>query len=167
MISSIPRFINADTFSLLQKVHRVQNLHAADGVGAQFQFHSNWRLKPDDPLLPLIRKDDGALDVARLSVGGDRSAFGKVRKLWREHLGIDDAALSLAARTFAIIEQLDTLQDLRERLDDRLGWRGLRRVPSDEAGFFYDDLITKLQAQGRVEFIARELCSDVPKGKAL
>ena len=74
-----PKFINADTFSLLQKVHRVQNLHATDGVGAQFQFHSNWRLKLDDPLLPLIRKDDGALDVVQLSMGGDRSALGKVR----------------------------------------------------------------------------------------
>jgi hypothetical protein len=160
-----PKFINAETFSLLQKVHRVQKLHAADGFGAQFQFHSNWRLKPDDPLLPLIRKDDGALDVARLSVGGDRSALGKVRKLWREHLGIDDAALGLAARTFAIIEQLDTLQELRERLDDRLGWRGLRRVPSDEAGFFYDDLIAKLQAQGRIEFTRESFAAMCRKEK--
>jgi hypothetical protein len=147
-----PRFINADTASLLQKLHRAQQQHAAHGVGARFRFHTNWRLDADDPILPIIRKDDGVLDVIRFSTGTDRSAMGKVRKLWRDHLGIDDAALALAARTFAIIEEMDTLESLRERLDDRLACRGLRRIPSDEVGFFYDDVIKKLQAQGRKEF---------------
>lgn len=147
-----PKFINAETFSFLQKVNRAQCLHAADGVGSQFQLHTNWRMQTDDALLSLIRKDVGALDMDRFMDGGDRSAVGKIRKLWRDHLGIDDVALGLTARTLAIIEQLDTLADLRERLDDRLGWHGLRRIPSDEAGFFYDDVITKLQAQGRIAF---------------
>lgn len=72
-----PQFINAETNSLLRKVHTAQNLYAADGAGAQFQFHTNWRLQADDPLLPIIRKDDGALDIAKLRIGGDRSALGK------------------------------------------------------------------------------------------
>jgi SMODS-associated and fused to various effectors sensor domain len=147
-----PKFINADTVSLLQKVHRAQQLYAADGVGARFQFHSNWRLDASDPVLSIIRKDDGVLDIIKFSTGTDRSEIGKVRKLWRDHLGIDDAALALAARTFAIIEEMDTLESLRERLDDRLSCRGLRRIPSDETGFLYDDVIKKLQAQRRTEF---------------
>lgn len=89
----------------------------------------------------------------------------KIRKLWRDHLGIDDEALALAAQTFAIIEQLDTLDDLRERLDDRLAGRGLRRVPSDETGFFYDDLIMKLQAQGRITFDRQSFAAMCDKEK--
>ena len=73
-----PGFINADTVSLLQKVHRAQQLHATDGMGSRFQFHTNWRLDVNDPVLPIIRKDDGVLDVVKLSTGTDRSAIGKV-----------------------------------------------------------------------------------------
>lgn len=39
-----------------------------------------------------------------------------------------------------------------QRLNDRFAVIGLMRVSSAEAGFFYDDLIAKLHAQGRASF---------------
>lgn len=148
-----PAFINAQRYSLLHKAHQAQTQHAPDGAGCRFELVTNWRIKADDPLLELVRKESDALDLGRLFDGTtDRSRVGRVRKLWREHLGIDHANLKLVARTLAVAETPESLESLRERLDDKFATVGMRRVPASESGFFYDDLAAKLLAQGRVEF---------------
>jgi hypothetical protein len=148
-----PAFINAERFSILQRAHKAQVQHGADGFGYQFRFVTNWRLKPDDPLQQLVRKESDALDITCLFEGTtDRSRMGQVRKLWREHLGLDHAALTLVARVLAIAEAPESLASLRERLDDKFAVVGMKRVPAHEAAFFYDDLIVKLLAQGRIQF---------------
>jgi hypothetical protein len=149
----LPSFINAKTHSLLQRSHAAQLAHAPDGTGSQFELFTNWRLKPGDPLIELVRKQTDALDLARLFDGTtDASRMGKVRKLWRQHLRIDDDALRLVARTMTIAERPESLESLRERLDDRFAVVGLRRIPPSETAFIYDDLVAKLLAQGRIEF---------------
>ena len=105
-------FINAETFSLLQRAHNAQTQYAADGVGYQFTLVTNWRLTPDDPLQQLVRKESDALDLTSLFDGTtDRSRMGQVRKLWREHLGLDHAGLALVARVLAeqyLVAHFDT-----------------------------------------------------------
>lgn len=91
------------------------------------------------------------------------SMMGKVREAWSGHLGIDHDGLRLVARTLAISRRLESGADLRERLNDRFPAVGMRRVPPSETGFFYDDLIRKLHAQGRNTFDAasfRDLVAD-------
>ena len=147
-----PAFINAARHSLLQRAHQAQLDHAPDGTGVRFELKTNWRIHPDDPLFELIGKSSDAVDLDRLFVGKtDRSRMGAVRKLWREHLGIDDNALHLLARVLAVAETPESLMALRERLDERFAAVGLERVPASKSTFFYDDLIAKLLAQG-VEF---------------
>lgn len=148
-----PAFINAERYSFLQRAHLAQTQHAPDGTGCRFELLTNWRVKPDDPLLGLIRKAHNALDIDRLFEGKtDRGTMGQLRKLWCEHLGIDHAALELLARVLGIAEWSQSLDDLRARLDDRFAAVGMRRVPPAESAFFYDDLTAKLLAQGRIEF---------------
>lgn len=148
-----PAFINAQRYSLLQKAYQAQTQYAPDGIGCQFKLVTNWRVGPEDPLLGLVRKESDALDLGRLFDGTtDASRMGNVRKLWREHLEIDHASLNLVARTLAIAETVESLATQRERLDERFAAVGMKRVPASESGFFYDDLIAKLLAQGRVEF---------------
>jgi hypothetical protein len=148
-----PAFINAEKYSLLQRAHHAQTLHAADGFGCRFELVTNWRLKPGDPLLELVRKESDAVHLDRLFDGTtDKSRMGRVRQLWREHLEVDDAALRLVARVLAVSETPESLASLRERLDDKFASVGMKRVPAAESGFFYDDLIAKLLAQGRIEF---------------
>jgi SMODS-associated and fused to various effectors sensor domain len=48
--------------------------------------------------------------------------------------------------------RLESGDELRERLNDRFAATGMKRVPPAEAGFFYDDVIAKLHAQGRSTF---------------
>jgi len=148
-----PAFINAQRYSLLQNVYQAQTRHAPDGLGCRFELVTNWRIEANDPLLELVRKESDALDLGRLFDGTtDASRMGRVRKLWREHLGIDHAGLNLVARTLAVAETPESLASQRERLDEKFASVGMRRVPASETGFFYDDLIAKLLAQGRVEF---------------
>lgn len=149
----LPSFINAQTHSLLQRSHAAQIAYAPDGTGSQFELVTNWRLKAEDPLIDLIRKQADAIDLGRLFDGTtDASRMGKVRKLWRQHLGIDDASLRLATRTMIIAERPESLESLRERLDDRFAAVGMRREPAGQTAFIYDDLVAKLLAQGRIEF---------------
>jgi len=148
-----PAFINAERYSLLQRVHKAQTLHAPDGFGCRFELVTNWRLRPGDPLTELVRKESDALDLDRLFDGTtDQSHMGHVRKRWREHLEVDHGTLSLVARVLALAETPESLVSLRERLDEKFAVVGMKRVPATDSGFIYDDLIVKLLAQGRMEF---------------
>lgn len=148
-----PAFLNAQQFSLLQRALAAQQQHAPNGLGLRLELVTNWRIKADDPLLDLVRKESDAIDLDRLFEGKtERSRMGRVRKHWTDHLLIDDAALSPVARVLAIAEAPESLASLRERLDDKLAAVGMVRVSSSEAGFFYDDLTAKLLSQGRIEF---------------
>jgi len=157
-----PVFINASAVSLLQRAHEAQQRHAPLGEGARFKLVTNWRVNIKDPLIKLVLAQTHALDLDKLFDGTtDASAMGRLRKAWREHLGLDDQALALVIRTLGITLRLESGEELRERLNDRFAAVGLIKVTSDEAGFFYDDLIAKLHAQGRKEFDRvsfRELC---------
>ena len=162
-----PTFINARCYSLLQRAHQAQTQYAPDGIGCQFKLVTNWQIKAGDPLQILVRKESDALDLHRLfDSTTDASSMGRVRKIWREHLKIEDPCLILVARTLAIAETLDSLADLRERLDEKFFAVGMRRVPASESGFFYDDLIVKLLAHGRVEF-DRESFAEMARSKGL
>lgn len=149
-----PEFINAERFSLLQKAHQAQNKYAANGLGCRFELVTNWRIKSDDPLLDLVSKEADAINLGKLFDGTktNDSRMGRVRKLWSEHLELDHAGLQLVARTLAIAEASESLHSLQDRLDDKFASVGMRRVPPSETAFFYDDLIVKLSAQGRLEF---------------
>ena len=84
--------------------------------------------------------------------GGGASQMVRLRALWNEHLGIDDDELRLLARTLGVSMRLGSAEELRDRLNDKFGAVGMRRIPADEAGFGYDDIIAKLHAQGRKDF---------------
>lgn len=158
-----PAFINAESSSLLQRVHLAQSTYAPDGLGCRFDLKTNWRILPDDPLIHLVRKESDAIDNARLFDGTTgRSRMGQVRKLWCDHLGIAEKELALMTRTLAIVETTESLAALRERLDERFAVVGLKRVPASETSFPYDDLVFKLLDQGRLEFDRdsfRAMCS--------
>ncbi len=148
-----PAFTNATSQSFLQRARDAQVQHAPDGTGARFKLVTNWRLASNDPLIKLILMQWHALDLASLFDGTtDASAMGKLRKTWREHLAADETALRRVARTLGISLRLESGDDLRERLNDRFAAMGMKRVPAAEAGFFYDDVIAKLHAQGRSTF---------------
>jgi len=157
-----PEWINANKFSLLQRARAAQVAHARDGTGARFKLLTNWRIGQTDPLRGYINQKSKTLRLKDLFDGTtDRSMAGKVRKLWREHLGIDDQELMLLARTLSLDTDSTSLDDHRDNLDLLFENRGLRRVPINESSFVYDDVAFQWLAQGRLEFdrqTFREAC---------
>lgn len=151
-----PAFINANARSLLQRAHDAHQ--SAGGAGVRFKLVTNWMVERDDPLRTMIGTRSGALRHQRLfDDTTDRSRAGGVRKLWREHLEIDDETLRAFAAALAFGQARDTLGELRELLDTVFLAAGLRRIPSSESVFPYDDLVFEWMAQGRLEFDAAAL----------
>ncbi len=157
-----PEWINANRFSLLQRARAAQVAHARDGIGARFKLLTNWRIGQTDPLRGYINQKSKTLRLKDLFDGStDRSKAGKVRKLWREHLDIDDQELMLLARTLSLDTDSTSLEDHRDNLDLLFENRGLRRVPVNESSFVYDDVAFQWLAQGRLDFnpqTFREAC---------
>jgi hypothetical protein len=158
-----PEFSGGQSISFMQRARDAQAKFAPGGTGARFKLVTNWRLRHQDPLAQIILLQWHAVDLGRLFDGTtDASAMGRVRRAWREHLGLSEEALRLVARTLGVTQRLESGDDLRERLNDRFAVSGLIRVPAGEAGFFYDDLIAKLHAQGRKDFDRdsfRDMCA--------
>lgn len=157
-----PEWINANKFSLLQRAHAAQVVHAPGGIGARFKLLTNWRIGQADPLRSYIHPKSKTLRLKDLFDGTtDRSTAGKLRKLWREHLNIDDKELMLLARTLSLDTDFTSLDDHRDNLDLLFENRGLRRIPVSESSFVYDDVPFQWLAQGRLEFdrqTFREAC---------
>ncbi len=153
-----PEFINANSQSLLQRAHKAQLSYAPDGFGARFKLVTNWHIDKDDALRPLIRTRNGTLRLTDLfGTDTDKSKSGAIRKLWREHLSINEDELRVLARTLAFSTVSDSLDDLRESLDWRFAVVGLRRIPANESVFPYDHLVFKWLEQGRLEFDRQSL----------
>ncbi|TCT08970.1 SAVED domain-containing protein [Paralcaligenes ureilyticus] len=148
-----PEWINANKFSLLQRARAAQVAHARDGIGARFKLLTNWRIGQADPLHAYINQKSKTLRLKDLFDGTtDRSRAGRIRKLWRDHLGINDRELMLLARTLSLDTDSTSLDDHRDNLDLLFENRGLRRVPINESSFVYDDVAFQWLAQGRLEF---------------
>ena len=148
-----PEFINANARSFLQRARHAQLAYAGDEAGIRFKLLTNWRLDREDALREMVSTRSCAIRDKRLyATATDASRAGGVRKVWREHLAIDDDELRRFVRTLAFGEATDSLEDLRSILDIQFAYVGLHRIPLHESAFPYDDLIFQWMAQGRLEF---------------
>ncbi len=81
-----PAFIGATAVSLLQ---RLRDAVQKAGDGACFTFYTTDRIADGDTLGELVTNNDRTLLLDRLLDGTtDASRMGKVRALWRNHLGL-------------------------------------------------------------------------------
>lgn len=151
-----PSFINAQAFSLLQRIHEA--FRALDNPSAcRFYLYSPWQVHPDDPMSGVVSNQDGGIDWNRLVVGGAQSKTGKVRKLWMNHLELqteDDLCAILKPVRFHVGPPMD---ELGRRLNDRLRSVGLKPVDPHTLSNVYDELIKKLLVHGKTEMTATEL----------
>jgi len=149
-----PTFVNATRHSLLQRAYHAQLKIGSENTQFRLMLITNWRIDHKNPLSEIVRSESNAIDLDCLFDGKtERSCMGRVRKAWREHLSIDSAALKILAGRLVLAECPQTsLEDLRERLNERFSAVGMKQVPNSESCFLYDDLFFKLQAQTRLEF---------------
>jgi len=148
-----PEFINATATSFLQRAHNAFQASQAVGVRSTFKLITNWRVDPADALHGLIRTRSHTLKVDDLFAGKTpRSATGLVRQTWCDHLQIGDAELRALATTLGFGQVSESLEHLREQLDQACRTSGLRRIPSSGSSVPYDDIVFQWASQGRQVF---------------
>jgi hypothetical protein len=158
-----PAFIGASTFSILE---RLAEARKKAGRGACFSFLTTYRIKDDDPLGELVSGVDRSLILDRLFDGTktDGSRMGKVRKLWREHLGLtDNEALREALTGFRIFEGYRSLEELKEQIVLRAKMVGVITTLPTNSDFRLDELARALKKRGLNSFTRetfRQLCKD-------
>jgi hypothetical protein len=141
-----PEFIGARSISLLQRLKDAQTKAPA---GAYFTFLTTYRVKDGDPLSGLIAGTDRTLLIERLLDGTtDRSRVGKVRKCWREHLGlVTDDDLAGVLRGLRIVDGHRSLDELRSQINLKARLVGLLAFPEKDSDFRYDELARQLKVR--------------------
>lgn len=153
-----PAFIGAEKVSLLQKLRAAQLRRAPTGDGARFFIVSPWALADADPIRILVSTNNGELRLDKLFDGtGDGSVMGRVRKAWREHLGVGDDELEVTLRPLRVWFSTGSLALLGDQVNDKLIAAGFKPVEATSRVFTYSPLIQSLHASGRNVFTREEL----------
>lgn len=146
-----PSFINA-TRSLLQRFHDARSSLGDTSGWHRLHLLSNWKWSATDKLGPLLRlSDEGALPSQFFSAS-PRSALGKIRTSWRDHLSLTEVAFEDFARRLRLRVDYLSRTELRESLNERLINVGMREIPSDKTQNIYDTLTQQLIINGTNSF---------------
>ena len=145
-----PEFTGAQKYSILQ---RLQQAKAKAPANSDFFLITTDGIKEDDQLNQLISSVDDELRLDKLFVpGGDRSRMGKVRKAWRDHLGLStDDDLRGVLEGLHIKARQKSLESMRDEVNIRVRLVGLTPC-YDQTAFLYDGAIRSLKAAGRNVF---------------
>lgn len=145
-----PEFIGATTESLLQKLQRNYQKSPTEYANAVYHIVNTWGLDRGDELKNLL-DNNGAIRLDQLFDGStDRSKYGKIRKKWREHLGLaTDDDLRPILRQLRIIHNAPSGEGIDEDVNFALAGVGLQTLQSDKRTNPYPDLIMRLHQENR------------------
>lgn len=141
-----PEFIGATSVSLLQ---RLRDAKAVAPPGSRFDFVTTYRVKDGDPLGHILSGNDRSILLDRLFDGTktDGSRMGKVRKLWREHLGLaSDDQLRGVVSGLRILDGERSLEQLRDDINVRAQVVGALTCTS-ASDFRYDGVAQALKTR--------------------
>jgi SMODS-associated and fused to various effectors sensor domain len=160
-----PAFIGASSISLLQ---RLKDAKVKTPDGAYFTFLTTYRVRDDDPLSGLIAGTDRTLLVERLFDGTtDRSRMGKVRKCWRDHLGLAaDEELAKALQGLRIVDGHRSLDELRSQINLKAQVVGVLAFSDADSDFRYDELARQLKVR-QLNTLTKELFLKVCREEGL
>lgn len=142
----VPKFIGAERVSLLENL---RDAKTSAPKGANFTFLTTHRIKDGDALATIISGNDHSLLMPRLFDGtGPKSRMGKVRKLWRERLGLpSDDELRAVLEGFRIIEGYRSLDELRAEINFRAQAVGVLACHASDSDFRFDELARQLKTR--------------------
>lgn len=143
-----PVFIGAVSESLLQKLHKNYLASPEDFAQTNYYIINTWGVDRKDDLISLLN-NDGAIIFKRLFDNTtDRSKMGKVRKKWREHLGLsDDEELKKVLRQLRIGANSASGEIFDETLSYGLTSINLKPLYDDKRTNPYSSLIVRLHEE--------------------
>ncbi|HTN15594.1 MAG TPA: SAVED domain-containing protein [Sphingomonadaceae bacterium] len=155
-----PDFTGASSVSILERLKEAKEKATPDSA---FTLVTTDRITDGDQLCELQSKVENELRLDKLFVkGGDRSRMGKVRKLWRDHLGVDDVMLREVLENFRIQDGHTTLEAMRDEVNERFRVVGLI-TDHESMEFRFDGVAKQLKVKG-INTLTRqsfeELCVD-------
>lgn len=148
-----PEFINASSTSLLQRALAAYKQDQAAAVHSRLALVTNHRVDQADVLHGMLRLKSFTVDLPKFFDGKEKSKAAKARRIWREHLELDhdDELQALVAR-LGLHQAPDSLDQLRERLDEACRSFGLVRPLPSSPATIYDTNVFEWVGQGRMEF---------------
>ncbi|MBX9964169.1 MAG: SAVED domain-containing protein [Burkholderiales bacterium] len=153
-----PEYINATSTSMLQRALAAYRTDRAVGRTSRLVLVTNHMASSQDTLHGYIRLKSLSLDVEGLFVGKSaRSATGKLRKLWREHLEVDDLELRALCTHLGFNLTRDSLDAVRGMLDDVCRANGLVRPVPNASSTIYDSNVFEWVGQRRMVFDRKSL----------
>lgn len=159
-----PKFINAETTSMLQRAYAALQHDRDKGAASRLALVTNHRLDAGDPLSKLLRMKSFALDVEGLFKGTTaRSATFNVRRAWMDHLQVEEGELRALCLCLGLAHTSDSLEMLRDRLDEACRLGGLVRPDPNSSTTIYDGNVFEWVGQRRMTFdrkTLREKCGD-------
>jgi SMODS-associated and fused to various effectors sensor domain len=148
-----PEFINATSVSFLQRAHQALAVDRARAIQPTLRLVTNYRPSPNDVLASLIHTRHYSLRTAELYAGKSaRSATGAMRTHWANHLGIDEDELRTLCGSLQFFQTRESLDAVRELLNDRFARFGLKPIDLSVSTTEYDAIPFAWAAQGRIEF---------------
>lgn len=148
-----PAFIGAEKISLLERLRDAQRKHAPKGEEARFHIIAPWPVDANDELGELLSNVEGELRLDVLFRGGNRSKMGRVRKAWRDRLGLSsDEELRPILQVLRIGRDAPMLGQMRELASVKLQSAGWKPYDSEAISSAYDDLPGKLTQTGEKVF---------------
>lgn len=157
-----PAFIGASKHSLLQRIRDAYTSSPLNPQECLFSLVTPWMPDPNDHLAKIHSQVDGRLLLDALFQRGPRSAMGKMRALWREHLELRSEAELMPILARVRLRQGPLMTDLATQLYWRQKSVGLKPVPENSLVHTYDEITKKILANGLNEFTRQsmlEICS--------
>ena len=163
-----PAFINAETISLLQRLHAAYKKDGSEAANCDYILLSPWQVHPDDILAKVYDLSDHSIDWDRLAPGKTtRSETGALRQEWRKHLGLTDDMELKKVLDRLRLRQTGSIDDLRRRLNENLMMAGLRPIDLSSDVDPYQELARELLKQNGNIHLTRTDAEEVCKKKNL
>jgi hypothetical protein len=153
-----PKFIYAKNTSFLQGLKKASSVLLSDGQNARFNLVTTATIDPNDPLAQIVSTQNGEIRLEKLFDNKDHSIMAKVRKLWKEHLSLDnDNDLKIIIKNLRLQTSNPNSEQLSQTLNEQLCIYGLIPVETGSLINPYRELIRQLYKRGINKFNRDEL----------
>lgn len=154
-----PKFINADTYSILDNILRAyKELGKDEFERCRFVIYSNWDIDQKDVLYKLISNVDSSFNLKALTNGKtSKSKMGAVRSKLCKHLNIDEETLLTLLKQVRLLTGKESYCDILSQINIELRNNRLKIIEGNSDRSEYISLIREWNKREIREFDDKQL----------